>query len=158
MAGSVNEGTMPAEAHTQTHTAATSSPPLVRPRGFVPRPRYCKECGHPFYPARHDQDYCRPKCRQAWHKRRYERGAQLYDFAMAWRGKRLKGGFTRLCQMLDEWLRDERDRRKACKRLREKCRADKSPKYEGDMRDHGRPAVPEAGTRASGPSSRDRRG
>ncbi len=84
-----------------------------------PQLQHCRECGHPFYAARKDQEFCRPKCRQDWHKRRYERGAALYDFAMEWRGKRLKGGFTRLCQMIDEWLRDERER-KACNKAMHK--------------------------------------
>lgn len=38
---------------------------------------------------------------------------------MEWRGKRLKGGFTRLCQIIDEWLRDERERRRANRKVRD---------------------------------------
>lgn len=91
----------------------------IQPKGVPPRPvSFCRECGHPYWPRRDDQEYCGATCRSAYHKRRYERGAQLYDFAMRWRGQRLKGGFTDLCQMLDEWLRDERDRRQARRAIR----------------------------------------
>ncbi len=81
--------------------------------------RYCRECGQPYHPSRHDQEFCRPHCRQTHHKRRYERGAILYDFAMKWRGKRTKGGFTEFCQMVDEWLRAERHRRLQHKGIKE---------------------------------------
>ena len=80
---------------------------------------FCQECGQPFYPQRRDQSFCRPVCRQTLHRRRYERGAALYDFAMDWRGKRLRGGFTALCKMLDDWLHDERQRRAQHKALRD---------------------------------------
>jgi hypothetical protein len=91
----------------------------IKPKGTPPRGVcFCRECGHPFYPRREDQEYCAYTCRTRYHKRRYERGAQLYDFAMEWRGKRLKGGFTQLCQIVDEWLRDQRDRRKAHKEIK----------------------------------------
>lgn len=97
------------------HAALNAS---MQPRNAPPL-RHCRECGHPFYARRDDQEFCRPTCRQNWHRRRYDRGAALYDFAMEWRGKRLKGGFTKLCQMVDEWLREERERRQAHKALRE---------------------------------------
>lgn len=98
--------------------AATSRDTPILPSGAPMPLRYCKECGRPFYPTRRDQDYCTSKCRQTLHKRRYERGAKLYDFAMEWRGKRVRGGFTELCRIIDDWLRDERDRRKAHAEIR----------------------------------------
>ncbi|MBF0305167.1 MAG: hypothetical protein HQL41_05915 [Alphaproteobacteria bacterium] len=76
---------------------------------------HCRECGAPFWLMKTDQAFCRNACRQAFHKRRYERGAQLYDFAMEWRGKRLRGGFTRLCRIIDDWLRENRERADARK-------------------------------------------
>jgi len=102
------------DARTETDAAP------IRPKGIPPRPvSFCRECGHPYWPRRDDQEYCSSTCRSKYHKRRYERGAQLYDFAMEWRGKRLKGGFTRLCQIIDEWLRDERERRRANRKVRD---------------------------------------
>lgn len=92
----------------------------IQIKGIPPRPvSFCRECGSPYYPRRDDQEYCAPTCRSKFHKRRYERGAQLYDFAMDWRGKRRKGGFTALCQMVDEWLRDERVRKDTRRLIRD---------------------------------------
>jgi len=90
----------------------TTEKPIIA-RGAPLGVRFCRECGLPFHPTRVDQDFCATKCRQTLHHRRSMRGVALYDFAMEWRGKRLKGGFTELCRIIDEWLRDERDRRKA---------------------------------------------
>jgi hypothetical protein len=74
--------------------------------------RFCRECGHPFHPARHEQVFCPgSKCRMAFNARRAKRAIALYDFAMNWRSKRLKGGFTQFCQMIDEWLRADRTHR-----------------------------------------------
>lgn len=100
----------------QTETAPETP---ISVRGAAPKVRFCRECGAPFYPGRTGQEFCKPGCRTRHHRRRYDRGAQLYDFAMEWRGKRLKGGFTRLCQMIDGWLADERQRGKEHARIRE---------------------------------------
>ena len=100
------------------HAAQAAKPIVVR--GAPPLPmRYCGECGNPYWPTRQDQDFCGTACRQNFHKRRYQRGAELYDFAMDWRGKRRKGGFTEFCRIVDEWLRDERDRRARHAKIRE---------------------------------------
>lgn len=49
----------------------------------------CLECGHVAQTRRNDQNtFCSPKCRMAWHNRRRARGAELYDFVMAWRFER----------------------------------------------------------------------
>jgi predicted nucleic acid-binding Zn ribbon protein len=97
----------------------SAAAPLV-PKGIPPRPvDFCKECGNPYYPRREDQEFCGGTCRSKFHKRRQQRGTELYDFAMDWRGKRRKGGFTALCQMLDDWLRDNRVRKDAHRRIRE---------------------------------------
>jgi predicted nucleic acid-binding Zn ribbon protein len=96
-----------------------SNAPAAAPADDTPKePRkpplaHCRECGAPFYLLKADQAFCGVKCRQTFHKRRYERGAQLYDFAMEWRGKRLKGGFTQLCRIIDDWLREDRERAQA---------------------------------------------
>jgi len=101
------------------HLSTETAQAVIKPKGTPPRTiGYCRECGHPFHPGRHDQEYCGNTCRKTFHKRRYERGAQLYDFAMEWRGKRLKGGFTQLCQIIDDWLREERERRNQHKELK----------------------------------------
>lgn len=85
----------------------------IRPRGTPPKIRYCQECGHPFWPTRPHQQFCRTKCRSDKHHRDERRGAELLDFALEWRRKRLKGGFTRLTQMVDRYLAEDRDRAKA---------------------------------------------
>ncbi len=88
----------------------------IKIKGTPPRPvGYCKECGHPFYPKREDQDFCATGCRNQHHKRRYERGAKLYDFAIHWRSKRPKGAFTEFCQIVDEYIRDNKARAKVRK-------------------------------------------
>lgn len=43
----------------------------------------CRECGKA---TANRAAFCKgPACRSAWHNRRKARGAELYDFAMAWR-------------------------------------------------------------------------
>jgi len=102
-----------------TPTTEARTPDPIKPKGIPPRGVcFCRECGHPYYAKREDQEYCSTKCRQNFHRRRYDRGAELYDFAMNWRGKRLKGGFTILCQILDEWLRQEKTRKAKCQKIR----------------------------------------
>jgi hypothetical protein len=101
-------------AITQPVTKSVTPPP--------PQLRYCKECGEGFYPRRDDQDFHNRTCRQKWHARRQKRGMELIDFALEWRGKRLKGGFTKFCQMVDEWLREDRAHAKANKAKRTKAK------------------------------------
>lgn len=45
----------------------------------------CRECGMPN-PGK--GAFCTDRCRTAWHNRRKARGAELYDFVMAWRFER----------------------------------------------------------------------
>ncbi len=87
---------------------------VLKPKGAPPRPvSFCKECTDPYWPTRRDQEFCTSACRMKYHKRRSERGARLYDLAMEWRVQRRPGGFKRFCQLLDDWLRDDRRRAKA---------------------------------------------
>lgn len=92
--------------------------PAVTIRGTAPVPRYCSDCGQPFWPRREDQEFCRTACRQAHHGRRKQRGLELYDLAMAFRRERRKGGFTEVCRLLDDWIRQDRLTAKAHRTIR----------------------------------------
>ena len=100
---------MPKRSNALAATGQGSAEATRRHVGY--RPRCCLECGASFLPIRRDQEFCLPACRQSYHKRRYERGAQLYDRAMKFRGKREKVSFTKLCKLLDDWLFEDRMRR-----------------------------------------------
>lgn len=84
---------------------------VIRPKGQPLPLRYCQECGHPYYPARQDQTFCAAACRREHHRRREARSAQLYDFAMAWRAKRGRGGFAEMCQIIDGFRAEDRARK-----------------------------------------------
>lgn len=75
----------------------------------------CPECGAAFWKTRADRKFCGDRCKRDHHRRREARGTELYDFAMAWRGKRLAGGFTELCRLLDGWLAEDRERKRRVK-------------------------------------------
>lgn len=90
----------------------------MRPRGTPPRVRDCPECGHPFYPGRPDQKYCRPTCRTTYHRRRADRGAALHDIAYAWRAKRGKGDFGKVTAKVYGWIREERARERKHRKMR----------------------------------------
>lgn len=53
------------------------------------RQKPCRECGLP-QATRQGADFCSQKCRMAWHNRRRDRGAELYDIFMASRWEREK--------------------------------------------------------------------
>lgn len=96
----------------------TRHAPDIGPRAIVPkgRPaelRYCREDGHPFYPARHDQDFCSPKCRSDFHRRRYDNGAKLYDVAVRWADTGAGNDFADLDRLARECLAEERKRESA---------------------------------------------
>jgi hypothetical protein len=42
----------------------------------------CKECGKAFKAIRRQATFCGDPCRAAFNRRRRDRGAELYDFAM----------------------------------------------------------------------------
>lgn len=49
----------------------------------------CRECGQPRSDhTKKRWTFCTPQCRMAWHNRRRDRGAELYDVLMAWRYER----------------------------------------------------------------------
>ena len=102
------------------HNSGKPNSDPIKVKGIPPRPvDFCSECGHPYYPRLEAQEFCGTPCRNKFHKRRQKRGTELYDFAMRWRGKRLKGGFTALCQMVDDWLRDDKARRQEHRAIRD---------------------------------------
>ena len=83
-----------------------------------PPPRWCRECGTPFYAWRNDMEFCRAKCRRDFHKRRYKWGGLLYDMVLAWRVDRIKQGLSKMTQLADQIAGEERARRKAHAKLR----------------------------------------
>jgi predicted nucleic acid-binding Zn ribbon protein len=46
-------------------------------------PKACPECGSPVSDKRATALFCSNPCRQAFNRRRRDRGAELYDFVMA---------------------------------------------------------------------------
>lgn len=92
---------------------------VIKPRGKPPTIRFCRECGHPYYPSRADQDFCLPKHRKEFHKRRSACGALLYDAGLKWRGERAKGSMKEFCQILDPLVAEEKARRRRNKEVRE---------------------------------------
>lgn len=89
-------------------TTAPKLPPLC----------VCAECGTQFYKLRHDQIFCPAprQCRRIFHRRKETRGAKLLSFAMDWRKSRKPGGFAELTQMIDGFLREDREREARTKR------------------------------------------
>ena len=47
------------------------------------RDRVCLECGKGFKPGHGAARFCATACKTTWHRRRHDRGSELYDFAMA---------------------------------------------------------------------------
>lgn len=47
--------------------------------------RTCNECGETFQTPRCETEFCNKGCRMAWHNRRRDRGAELYDILMTCR-------------------------------------------------------------------------
>jgi hypothetical protein len=76
----------------------------------LPSRRRCRECANPFLAIRHDQVFCKPRCRRAWHSWRESRGAQAIDLLIRWRRDRRRGSLAALTAFADELLREFRDR------------------------------------------------
>ena len=76
----------------------------------LPIRRRCRECGGNFLAIRHDQVFCRPACRRAWHSWREARGSRAIELLIAWRRDRRRGSLATLTAFADELLRDYRDR------------------------------------------------
>ena len=77
--------------------------------GGLPLRRRCRECGNSFLAIRHDQVFCRPACRRAWHSWRESRGARAIELLIKWRRDRRRGGLAALSSFADELMRDHRD-------------------------------------------------
>ncbi len=71
--------------------------------------RHCRECRREFFPVRHDQVFCKPTCRRAWHAWREGRGARAVELLIRWRRDRKRGGLAELTAFADELLREYRD-------------------------------------------------
>jgi hypothetical protein len=76
----------------------------------LPARRRCRECGKEFWAIRHDQRFCRPACRRAWHSWREGRGAHAIELLIRWRRDRRRGSLAALTAFADELLRDYRER------------------------------------------------
>ena len=74
----------------------------------TPALRFCAECGHGFYPKRHDQTHCVAACNRAKHKRRILGGLKIYDAAMKWRIERPNGALSELGAIVDDLAHEER--------------------------------------------------
>ncbi len=80
-------------------------PRTPKPAGLVTR--LCKECLRAFAQKRCDQVFCGSACRRVWHARVEARRTEAYDAGMAMRLKH-KGGLTRLTNLFDAWIREDR--------------------------------------------------
>jgi hypothetical protein len=76
----------------------------------LPSRRNCRQCGIAFLAIRHDQVFCRPVCRRAWHSWRENRGARAIELLIRWRRDRRRGSITALAAFADELVRVNRDR------------------------------------------------
>jgi hypothetical protein len=76
----------------------------------LPVRRRCRECGNTFLAIRHDQVFCKPACRRAWHSWRKSLGARAVELLVKWRRDRRRGSLAELTAFADELLRDYRDR------------------------------------------------
>ncbi|WP_044558706.1 hypothetical protein [Azospirillum sp. B4] len=99
--------------------SAATPPPQGHNRGAHYARSRCAECGEDYQPTRIDAAFCSAYCRKAHNDRRKERGLALIDAALEWRGKRQKGGFLKFCRLVDQFLRDDRERKAAQKAARE---------------------------------------
>src|SRR5262249_22999780 len=77
----------------------------------------CRDCGSeiPVTAERPGREFCSATCRSAYHNRRKQRGADLYDLFMAMRfdreEARVAGTWSLLCRMAAQYrAEDERER------------------------------------------------
>jgi hypothetical protein len=76
----------------------------------LPFRRRCRECGKDFMAIRHEQVFCKPDCRRAWHSWRETRGVRAVELLVKSRRDRRRGSLAALTAFADELLRDYRDR------------------------------------------------
>lgn len=72
--------------------------------------RTCLECLKPFAVKKHEQRFCSTPCRKGFHRRREQRGAEMYDLVMAWRHDRKGHGpaaLAYLCGMATGFRADD---------------------------------------------------
>jgi hypothetical protein len=77
--------------------------------------RECRECGERFAAKHKTREFCCASCRAAFHNRRKQRGADLYDLFMSCRFDRAaaqdQGARTLMCRMAAAFrLEDHRER------------------------------------------------
>ena len=88
------------------------------------RLRTCPECGQQFRTARHDQEFCTPVHKAAFHNRSSKIGRSLVPMAMAWRaGRNARGNspealalkesaaraFAEMCRLIDVAVAEDRE-------------------------------------------------
>jgi hypothetical protein len=81
----------------------------------------CRECGSLFDAKRSTREFCSSACRATFHNRRGQRGAEIFDLAMAWRFDRKRAAkakaLTLLCRALARFRNEDvraRDGRPSC--------------------------------------------
>jgi hypothetical protein len=76
----------------------------------LPARRRCSECGKEFWAIRHDQRFCRPKCRRAFWSWRESQGGRAIELLIRWRRDRRPGSIAELAAFADDLLHHERKR------------------------------------------------
>lgn len=71
--------------------------------------RRCRQCGKSFLAIRHDQVFCAPRCRRAWHSWRESRGARAVELLVSWRRDRRRGSLANPAAFADELVRAYRE-------------------------------------------------
>ncbi len=72
--------------------------------------RTCKFDGVEFRAKRHDQSFCREKCRKMYHRRKEIRGARAVELLIAWRVTRgaKKGILGEIAAEVDTWIKEDK--------------------------------------------------
>jgi hypothetical protein len=74
--------------------------------------RGCRECGGQLSGSR---EFCNGRCRSAFHNRRKQRGADLYDLVMSHRFEREaakeQGAWSLLCRMASSFREEDNQKR-----------------------------------------------
>lgn len=87
--------------------------------------RACIECGAAlsvvqrkmsrYHISNQTRRHCNSKCKDAWNMRRRKRGAELYDFVMAWRFERAEATEQRfqtaVCALASKFRQEDREQR-----------------------------------------------
>jgi hypothetical protein len=73
-------------------------------------PKRCDNCGTRFLAERINARFCKKQCRKNWQTRAAIRGAIAYPLLLEWRRRRSGGHLSDICQLVDVWLADEKQR------------------------------------------------